>query len=465
MSRFQAPCPGPNRRDFLRFGSVAVASTAFGSGLMAQGQAASSQAAHSSNDPAVIFVWLPGGPPHQDTFDMKPNAPAEYRGAFRPIPTNVPGIEICEHLPTLSKVADKFAILRSVAHKFADHGGGHKRFLTGRDPLQPTGFVNDTPMVGSMAAEILKDRHARVPNYICGVDGGRQGIDVFSFGSAYLGPQTHPFMVVGDPSERAFEVKNLSPLAGTAEKLPERLALLERFDRPLTQAGTTARGMDAIRERAVELLTTDTARGAFDLAKESPKIRERYGIHRYGQRALMARRLIEHGASWVTMVMENATPPGGQMKENHTYNWDSHAVNCHIFEDTKYKLGFFDQAISALIEDLYDRGLNRRVLLVVTGEFGRTPRIEYDKKTGRPGRDHWPQAMSILLSGACKTGQVIGSTTAKAEVPKDRAMTPNDLWATVFQHLNIDYNHTAFLDGSGRPMPMLPYGEVIRELV
>ena len=173
MSRFQAPCPGPNRRDFLRFGSVAVASTAFGSGLMAQGQAASSQAAHSSNDPAVIFVWLPGGPPHQDTFDMKPNAPAEYRGAFRPIPTNVPGIEICEHLPTLSKVADKFAILRSVAHKFADHGGGHKRFLTGRDPLQPTGFVNDTPMVGSMAAEILKDRHARVPNYICGVDGGR----------------------------------------------------------------------------------------------------------------------------------------------------------------------------------------------------------------------------------------------------------------------------------------------------
>ena len=188
-------------------------------------------------------------------------------------------------------------------------------------------------------------------------------------------------------------------------------------------------------------------------------------MHRYGQRALMARRLVEHGASWVTMVMENATPPGEGLKPNHTYNWDSHAINCHIFEDTQYKLGFLDQAISALIEVLYARGLDRRVLLVVTGEFGRTPRLEYDKKTGRPGRDHWPQAMSILVSGACKTGQVIGSTTARAEVPKDRPMTPNDLWATVFRHLDIDYNRTSFLDGTGRPMPMLPYGEVIGELV
>ncbi len=464
MPLTQAPCLGPNRRDLLRFGSVAVASAALGSSVFSRARAATPEAGHTSNDPAVIFVWLPGGPPHQDTFDLKPDAPAEYRGAYKPIQTNVSGIEICEHLPRLAGVADKFALIRSISHTFADHGGGHKRFLTGRDPLQPAGFVNDTPMVGSMAAEVLKDRRAAVPNYICGVDGGRQGIDVFSFGSAYLGPQTHPYMVVGDPSEAAFEVKNLSPVAGTAEKLPDRLALLNRLDRPLAGSEASGLGMDAIRQRAVGLLTTDTARGAFDLAKESVKVRERYGIHRYGQRALMARRLIEHGANWVTMVMENATPPGATMKPNHTYNWDSHAVNCHIFEDTQFKLGFLDQAISALIEDLYSRGLNRRVLLVVTGEFGRTPRIEYDKKTGRPGRDHWPQAMSILVSGACKTGQVVGSTTARAEVPKDRPLTPNDLWATVFQHLNIDYNRTSFLDGTGRPMPLLPYGDVIGEL-
>jgi uncharacterized protein (DUF1501 family) len=169
------------------------------------------------------------------------------------------------------------------------------------------------------------------------------------------------------------------------------------------------------------------------------------------------------------MVLENATPPGETMKKNHCYNWDSHAVNCHIFDDTQYKLGFLDQAISALIEDLYLRGLDRRVLLVVTGEFGRTPKIEYSvgTQTGvkQPGRDHWPQAMSVLVSGACRTGQLVGSTTAKAEHPKDRPLVPEDLWATVFQHLHIDYKDTNFYDGTGRPMPMLPRGEPIRELV
>lgn len=451
----------------MRFGSVALASTALGP-ISAHKARASDRTA---NDPAVIFVWLPGGPPHQDTFDMKPDAPLEYRGAYNPIQTNVPGISVCEHLPKLAKCADKYALIRSVAHKFADHGGGHKRFLTGRDPKEPTGFVNDTPMVASMAAEVLKGKKAAVPNYVCGVDGGRQNIDTFSFGSAYLGPQSHPFFVVGDPSDKKFEIKNLSLLPGTEDKLNDRLSLLQKLDGPLHGPDLHGRaaGMTAARDRALGLITTDTARQAFDLNAESPKVRERYGLHRYGQRALLARRLVEAGSSWVTMVMENATPPGEQMVKNHTYNWDSHAVNCHIFDDTKYKLGFLDQAISALIEDLYARGLNKRVLLVVTGEFGRTPKVEYStgSQTGvtQPGRDHWPQAQSILVSGACNTGVVVGSTTAKAEVPKDRPLTPNDLWATVFKHLDIDHNTTSFLDGTGRPMPMLPYGDAISELV
>lgn len=458
---------GPDRRDVLRFGSVAVASAAFGPLTAHKAQASD----YTTNDPAVIFVWLPGGPPHQDTFDMKPDAPVEYRGAYHPIKTNVPGIEICEHMPALAKLADKYALIRSVAHKFADHGGGHKRFLTGRDPKEPTGFVNDTPMVGSMAAEVWKGKKSAVPNYVNIVDGGRQHIDVFSFGSAYLGPQSHPFAVVGDPSDAKFEMKNLSLLPGTEDKLQDRLSLLSKFDGPLAGPDLAGRaeGMTAARGRALDLIGTNAAKNAFDLTKESPKTRERYGMHRYGQRALMARRLVESGASWVTCVLENATPPGVQMKPNHCYNWDSHAVNCHIFDDTQYKLGFLDQAMSALIEDLYLRGLNKRVLLVVTGEFGRTPKVEYSKgtQTGvtQPGRDHWPQAQSILVSGACKTGLVVGSTTAKAEVPKDRPLTPNDLWATVFSHLDIDYNTTSFLDGTGRPMPMLPYGDVIRELV
>ncbi|HXD86418.1 MAG TPA: DUF1501 domain-containing protein [Urbifossiella sp.] len=460
-------CPGPSRRDVLRFGSVAVASAALGPLASFCAQAGD----RTANDPAVIFVWLPGGPPHQDTFDMKPDAPSEFRGPYKPIATNVPGIQVCEHLPRLSQLADKYSIIRSVAHKFADHGGGHKRFLTGRDPREPVGFVNDTPMVGSMVAEVFKERHAAVPNYINVVDGGRAQIDVFSFGSAYLGPHTHPFAVPGDPSDAKFELKNLSLLPGTEGKIDDRLALLNKLEHPLNgpDLGGSAASIAALRGRALDLIASDGARRAFDLRSESPKIRERYGMHRYGQRALMARRLVEHGATWVTVVLENATPPGVSLKQNHCYNWDSHAVNCHIFEDTQYKLGFLDQAISALIEDLYARGLNKRVLLVVTGEFGRTPRIEYSigtqTKVRQPGRDHWPQAQSIVVSGACQTGRTVGSTTSKAEVPKDRPLTPNDLWATVFQHLEIDFNRVSFPDGSGRPMPMLPYGEVISELL
>ena len=467
MTSTSRTCSGPNRRDVMRFGSVGLAAAALGPLTAHKARAAD----RTANDPAVIFVWLPGGPPHQDTFDMKPDAPAEYRGAYSPIRTNVTGVQICEHLPRLAACADKYALVRSVAHTFADHGGGHKRFLTGRDPKEPTGFVNDYPMVGSMAAEALRGKRAAVPNYIAGTDSGRQNIDTFSFGSAYLGPQSHPLVVGGDPADTKFEVKNLSVLPGTEGKLRDRLALLNSFDTPLAGpdlAGTAA-ALGATRGRALDLITTDTAKTAFDLTKEAATTRARYGMHRYGQRALLARRLVEAGASWVTMVMENATPPGESLKKGHTYNWDSHAVNCHIFEDTQYKLGFLDQAISALIKDLYARGLNKRVLLVVTGEFGRTPKVEYSKgtQTGvtQPGRDHWPRAQSILVSGACNTGVVVGSTTAKAEVPKDRPLSPNDLWATAFTHLNIDYNATSFLDGSGRPMPMLPHGEPIRELV
>ena len=322
-------------------------------------------------------------------------------------------------------------------------------------------------MVGSMAAKVWEGRRSALPNYVAGVDSGRQGIDTFSFGSAYLGQATHPFTVAGDPAEQAFEVKNLSPLEGTEDRLADRAGAAGRL-RPAHAAATTRPGAAAwtrLRGRALDLMTGDAARTAFDLNREPDKAAGGYGLHRYGQRCLLARRLVERGASWVTMVLENATPPGVSLPKDARYNWDSHAVNCHIFEDTKYKLGFLDQAISALIDDLYTRGLDRRVLLVVTGEFGRTPRIEYTGK-GRPGRDHWPQAMSILVSGGgLKMGQVVGSTNAKAEHPKDRPLTPNDLWATVFHHLDIDYKTTAFPDATGRPMPMLPTGEPIRELL
>ncbi|MGL6075596.1 MAG: DUF1501 domain-containing protein [Fimbriiglobus sp.] len=456
-------CRGPSRRQALKFGAVSLA-TAGLAGVKPFQLRAETGPGKDSNSPAVIFIWLPGGPPHQDTFDMKPDAPSEYRGEFKPIATNVSGIQICEHMPKMAKIADQYSIIRSVSHTFADHGGGHKKFLTGRDPIEPTGFVNDYPMVGSMAAKLLEKPGLGMPNYICGVDGGRQGIDTFSFGSAYLGPSSHPFMAIGDPSEATFGVKNLTPIPGTEKHLADRLGLLNRVDdRIVSDLHGTADGITATRKRALDMISSDKARIAFELAKESTSTREMYGMHRYGQRCLLARRLVEAGAQWVTMVLENSTPPGKPMIEDGTYNWDSHAVNCNIFTDTKYKLGFFDQAISALITDLYQRGLDKKVLLVVTGEFGRTPKIEYAKN--RPGRDHWPQAQSIVVSGGGKRmGQTIGSTTSKAETPKDRPLTPNDLWATVFQHLQIDYRAASFLDATGRPMPMLTDGNPISEL-
>ncbi|MGH2548173.1 MAG: DUF1501 domain-containing protein, partial [Thermomicrobiales bacterium] len=289
-------------------------------------EAAADARGESTPDTAVIFIWLPGGPPHMEMYDMKPNAPAEYRGDFRPVHTNVPGIDVCEHLPMHTRVADKFTIIRSIAHNFADHGGGHKRFLTGRDPASPVGFINDHPMVGSMVYKVRGQRAGGVPNYICGTDGGRQQIDTFSFGSAYLGSSAHPFTIFGDPTDPTFRVQNLRSVQ-PEDRLNERLNLLQRFDRtPNANDSTgTMSAMDTYRERALGMLTSDEARRAFDLSLEPRHVRERYGMHRYGQRALLARRLVEAGASFVTMVMENPSFPGQPFPSDATYNWDSHA--------------------------------------------------------------------------------------------------------------------------------------------
>jgi hypothetical protein len=470
-SRPPVRCPGPlSRRNFLKLGAMSLGGLGLANLPLLRSQAKA--AGQSVPDTSVIFIWLPGGPPHMEMYDMKPDAPSEYRGDFKPIKTNVPGIDVCEYMPLHAKIADKFAVIRSIAHKFADHGGGHKRFLTGRDPLEPTGTVNDYPMVGSVVAKVRQDLRRGVPNYVCEVDGGRQQIDTFAFGSAYLGPATHPFNVVGDPSIKDFKVQNLALGERVQPQIKDRLNLLgglDRLNRKMDASGTMA-AMDNFQQRGLDLLTTDVAQKAFDLSREPQRVRERYGMHVWGQRALMARRLVEFGASFVTLVMENPYQGGIQMPKDGTYNWDSHAVNCHLFNDTRRRLPYYDVAITALIEDLYARGLDKKVMLIVTGEFGRTPRIEYSNgtQTGvkQPGRDHWPSSMSVLVSGAgMRTGQLVGSTTAKGEHPKDRPFTPNDLWATMFRHLGIDHDNTFFIDHRGRPMPILPFGEPIKELL
>ena len=458
--------PQSARRSFLKAGAVGLTGLGLGDLLRLKAHAGS----QIESDTAVIFVWLPGGPPHMETYDMKPEAPVEYRGDFRPIRTNVPGMDVCELLPMHAKCADRFTLIRSISHEFADHGGGHKRLLTGRLPKEPTGTVNDAPAVGSIVAKNREHYSRGIPNYIAATDGGRGGVDVFAFGAAYLGPAYTPFTVVGNPNADGFQVQDVSLSPEMERRIDDRELLLKSLDQIRRDVDATGAmsAMDQFNRKAFELLTGDRARKAFDITLEEASVRDRYGRHPYGQRCLMARRLVEAGSSFVTVVLENPVSGHGDMPKNATYNWDSHAVNCHLFEDAKFRFPYYDQAVTALIEDIYARGLDKRVLLVVTGEFGRSPRIEHTvgSQTGvmQPGRDHWPSAMSVLVAGGgMRTGQIIGSTTSRGETPKDRPLTPNDLWASVYKHLGIDYTQS-YLDHNGRPMPILPFGEPISEI-
>jgi len=459
-----------SRRSVLQAGGGALGGLGLSRLLEAQEKSTAKQ---HVDHPAVIFVWLPGGPPHMEMYDLKPDAPEDYRGIYKPIETTVPGMEICELFPRQAKVADKFNIIRSVHHKFADHGGGHKRFLTGRVPATPTGTINDAPCVGSIATKKLQ--HYANPqglcNYIVLGNGRVNSVDTFAFGSAYLGTETHPFNVSGDPNSETFKVQNLSLNAGLfEERLNDRVALLGGLDslRKDVEASGVLDSMDTFNQRAISMVTSTAAHEAFDLSHESDALRDRYGRHEWGQRAILARRLVEAGVPWVTIVMENPYVSGISMPDWGVYNWDSHAVNCHLFRDSEVRFPIYDQVVSAMIEDLYNRGLDKRVMLVVTGEFGRTPRITERPgsrtKVLQPGRGHWPNSMScIVAGGGMRTGQVIGATNTRGEEPVSRPLSPNDLWASAYKHLGINYDDS-FPDFSGRPMPILPFGDSIDEL-
>ncbi len=469
MQRGTTQCCGPiTRRSFLQVGSLAAGGLTL-SGLL-RARALAAEAGRTMPDTSVILVWLPGGLPHMEMYDMKPQAPSDYRGEFSPIKTNVSGIEVCEHLPLHAKCADKYSLIRSISHTFADHGGGHKRFLTGRIPAEPFGTLNDNPSVQSIVARCREGQGGGLPPSVAFADTGREGVDIYAFGSAYLGGSYAPFMVAGDPSAADFKVKSLELAPGMAARLDDRRRLLQGFDRLRRDVDRTGafQTMDGFNQRAFDLLTSPAARNAFDLSKEDTKVRDRYGHHAWGQRALLSRRLVEAGCGFVTCVMESPMP-GKDTPLNTVYNWDCHAVNCHIFEDFKWRAPYFDQAVTALIEDVHARGLDKKVMVIVTGEFGHTPKINAQvgtrNKVTQPGRDHWPQAMSVLVTGGgLRTGQVVGSTNDKGEHPKDRPLTPDDLWATVYRHLGID-PHRTFDDHRGRPQHILPQGEPIRELI
>lgn len=460
-----------HRREWLRVGGLSLGALCAGLPPSLSRLFAAEKVSQSTNDFSVILFWANGGPSHLETFDLKPGAPAEFRGPFRPTPTSVPGIDICELMPRLSKMADKFTIIRSLRHERAEHSGGTHRFLTGHSSLAANLPNSENPEVGSIVAKHLEPRQRDLPLFV----GDTQ---FYGAGPAYLGKQYAPFMPYANNPISASGNNTYDPIpiyhpddgrqgirltADSALSLEQRTDLLDqldRFARDSEQSGALD-AWDRTRRRAVELLSSRRTRDAFDLSLEPESTRRRYGDTHWGKSLLTCRRLVEAGVRFVQCQATFRLPAA----VGRTSNWDDHSVNSNIFEAYKLKLPVLDHVLSTLIEDLYARGLNRRVLFLFCGEFGRTPRIRNQDPSGRPGRDHWPRAMSVFLSGGgLRMGQVIGATNPRGEEPSHRGMDSNCLLATIYHCFGIDPSRS-LPDRTGRPVPILPKGEVIQELV
>lgn len=445
-------CDGYSRRSFLQLGMAGMGSLGL-SQLMAAKQAS---AATSSKQTSIILVWLDGGPGHMDMYDMKPEAPAEYRGLWNPIRTNVPGMDITELYPMQAKVADKFSIVRSLHHNNGDHFAAGHILLTGRGGASGADTPGKYPFIGAIATKLTGARKPGMPAHAAVPYAMSIGLRPGYFGGNYLGSSYNPFETEGDPNNPRFEVKNMQLPAGlTMDRLESRSDLMKRFDRLRKDVDSTGMidSMDRFDKDAYEMVTGENARRAFDITKEDPRIRDRYGRHNWAQSMLLARRLVEAGTTFVTV---------------HLGGWDHHWDLKASYERL---LPIVDQAYSALLTDLSQRGLLDNTLVMLCGEFSRTPRMNDGGNggppgsMGTPGRDHWGNAMFCLMGGGgIKTGQIVGSTNRLGEVPQDRPITPADIHHTMFHALGID-PHVSFLNHSGRPIPALEQGEVIRELV
>lgn len=447
-----------SRRDFLRFGLLGTSSVLGLSLADVLAEEAKSSKRPSSKTKSVIVLHMRGGPSQLETFDMKPEAPEDIRGEFKPISTTVTGLQVCELLPQCAKIMDKFSVVRSL-HHLKDYGDvSHSRgdqvvftgYAPGTDPNE-----NVYPSMGSIAAKQLQQFDQQMPAYVM-IPRVIPGT-----GSAYLGRVCHPFETMADPARKGvkFQVPNLAPPQGiTVNQLGERRQLLHSFDqmrREIDNSGTFE-AMDEYQKQAWEIVTGPRAREAFDLDSEPESVRNRYGYPKqykarmraggdnpgWNQRLLLARRLVEAGSRLVTVDLRW---------------WDTHDDNFWALKN-----GFlppFDQAFSALIEDLDQRGLLETTLVLAWGEHGRTPRIN---KTA--GRDHWMSAFcAAMAGGGIKGGRMIGSTDSKAARPKENPKYPQDVLATVYRHLGIDVKKS-YLDHTGRPHPVLPFGEPIDEL-
>lgn len=446
-------CDGLSRRSFVQLGVAGIATAGLGQLLRARELSASLGVPRK--DTSVILLWLDGGPGHMDTYDMKPAAPAEYRGIWSPIRTNVPGMEVTELFPLQAKIADKFSVVRSLHHNTGDHFTGGHWMLTGRGGVSGASTPGKYPFFGSIATKVLGPRQAGMPANVAVPYAMSIGIRPGYFGGNYLGVQHDPFETQGDANAANFQVQNIS-LANnlTVQRLEDRRGLLKGFDQLRRETDCSGRlnSMDRFDQQAYEMVAGEKARKAFDLSQEDAATRDRYGRTSWGQSTLLARRLVEAGTTFVTC---------------HFGGWDHH---WNLQSGMESYLPQIDQLVTALFTDLSERGLYDRVLVVLCGEFSRTPRMNNGGNggpplsMGTPGRDHWGNAMFCLLGGGgVKGGRIIGSTNRLGEVPQDRPLRPGDIHHTIYRVLGVDPS-MAFLDHAGRPVAAIDHGAVIEEL-
>jgi hypothetical protein len=445
-------CDGFRRRDFLHAGCLSFLGLGLPQvfGLQAQGAVDDDK-----KDVNCIHLMLVGGPSQLDTWDPKPNAPVEIRGPYKAIHTNVPGIEISENFPRMAKHADKYALIRSLYHTAAAvHDTGHQMMQTGR--LFQGGI--EYPNMGSVLAK-LKGPKGDVPAHVLmprpiGNTGGNMP---HGQNAGFLGKSFDPFVLNADPSDPNFKVPDmLPPDYLTALRVDRRRDWREMIDKSVSMFETSqdARLLDSTFHQAYTLMSSQKAREAFELHKEPQATREKYGMNRFGQSCLLARRLIEAGVRFVTVNMFETVFD--------EITWDIHGskpfspISC--YRDLVGPM--FDMAYSSLLGELAERGLLSKTMVVATGEFGRTPKVN-----PAGGRDHWPQCWTILMAGGgIKGGQVIGSSDEIGAAPKDRPTTPAQVAATVFKGLGIDLG-TELPGAGGRPIPLVDRGvEPIAEL-
>lgn len=399
-----------------------------------------SPASATSRRRSLIVFWTHGGMSQQDTYDLKPDAPPQFRGAYRPIATSAPGVFVTERFPRQARVMDRLALVRSVHHGNAIHAPSAHWMQTGYFGPTLARIAPQKPSFGSVIARAAGARTQGMPAYVTIPKSEAFGYQ----GSVYLGAAYQPFEVGADPNASEFEVANLAlPKGLTLDAVRMRSTALREFDtlRRDIDASGVLEGLDAFKAQALEMVTGDLVRRAFDIRSEDPRLRDRYGRHLYGQGALLARRLIEAGSTCVTV---------------NTGYWDHHD---DIEKNLEQHLPPLDQAIATLVEDLDERGMLDDVLILCAGEFGRTPLIN-----GHAGRDHWANCFTVMLGGGgIQGGRVVGASEPRGGDVRERPVTPQDVLATVYRCLGISLD-LHYPDASGRPVSIVGTGKPIEEL-